>query len=191
MAPKPSKSLTTTTASQPATIRQRRAPHPSEGPLEVLDVRAVICKEDDRYDGQAAIIKAVIKRVMWRLAAVPIMMYKLACWTGRTHLVCNAIYKIFTRIAFKGVQFIDLFTRLPLYWWFRLPDRREIEHRQIAALQFIETLEDLIPDRTNASSVDDHLNEHFKQLYASRTRIGDLMNIRLVSITPEPVIQIS
>eukprot|EP00917_Polyrhabdina_sp_WS-2016_P024254 GHVP01052577.1.p1 GENE.GHVP01052577.1~~GHVP01052577.1.p1 ORF type:complete len:896 (+),score=159.39 GHVP01052577.1:179-2689(+) len=47
----------------------------------------------------------------------------------------------------------------PIFWWQRLPDRREIEHRQIACSQFVCDLKDIVP---NGQEVEYLIHQYFR-----------------------------
>lgn len=98
------------------------------------------------------------------------------------------------------IRWVDVMGRFLYYWWLRLPDRREIEHRQIAACQFVESLDQLLPrpsiispsagaqpgvDYARGTEVERYLDEYFKQSYVNRNPISGLMNIRLMAGGPE------
>lgn len=73
---------------------------------------------------------------------------------GIQRFVVKPLGRLLLVLTLTGLGWIDLIGRFLIFWWLRLPDRREIEHRQIAASQYVESLEELLPAST---SEPDHL----------------------------------
>eukprot|EP00914_Ancora_sagittata_P020342 GHVO01040274.1.p1 GENE.GHVO01040274.1~~GHVO01040274.1.p1 ORF type:complete len:240 (-),score=35.30 GHVO01040274.1:138-857(-) len=76
-----------------------------------------------------------------------------------------------------------LASRFVVFWWRRIPDRREIEHRQIAMSQFVENLEDLLP-KTYVGTFDTFVEDLFKNESAlSNPLVG--LNLKLAEATKD------
>eukprot|EP01069_Polyplicarium_translucidae_P001881 Polyplicarium_translucidae@DN1838_c0_g1_i3.p1 len=77
----------------------------------------------------------------------------------------------------------DFFLKYILHWWQRLPDRREVEHRQIVMSQFVEKLEEMLP-RTYKGTVESYLDEIFRHDHLQQNPLATL-NIKFAEATKD------
>lgn len=69
------------------------------------------------------------------------------CDIARRIIVCTPrpLCNIMRYVLLVFLHIVDINLRFFVHWWMRLPDRREIEHRQIAASQYVSSLSSLLP----------------------------------------------
>lgn len=169
--------------------------------LAVLDVTAQIHPTGGKHVTNSRFLRAKTRNVMaqscnYVLAVTASILMKLFVFMKTVLLATVGNIAGYFFIWF--LRWIDVFGRFLVNWWLRLPDRREIEHRQIAASQFVESLDQLLPGHipspstgqggTKREATDDverFLDEYFKQSCPSRNPISGLMNIRLMTNVPE------
>lgn len=125
---------------------------------------------------------------------------------GLSFVIVKPLARVSILLILSGLRWTELILKFLLYWWYRLPDRREVEHRQIAASQYVESLDELLPyERGGAlwteprvsptaqegSKVEDaerYLDEYFKQVNSHRPLISGLMGIRSLNVVPEHLV---
>jgi len=86
-------------------------------------------------------------------------------------VVVSHLARVFALILSRVFFCLESIALFVYFWWLRLPDRREIEHREIAAAQFVETLEDLLPKKTTGKST-----HSFNSISKKRPRITPFLD---------------
>lgn len=74
--------------------------------------------------------------------------YRAGCCAVR--YAPSPFWKVGRYLCLLVLHAVDICLRFFWHWWLRLPDRREIEHRQIAAAQYIASLSTLLPSSFTA-----------------------------------------
>lgn len=116
--------------------------------------------------------------------------------------VLRRVIRVLAFVAAGVLRYVDIWYRLLWNWWIRLPDRREIEHRQIAAAQYVESLGTLLPygaegasspslspmvERYTEREVDLYLKNRFRQAsgYGKNPIAGFMGGLRLAAASAD------